>query len=123
MNINIIGDCKDSKNLKDIVNKFQVYDDFKAMSDDSINVLVSQEPKEDAHVWYTEKLSLKVNYIEHYSNIRKQYNSRYLVVKNVEILGSIKNHIIFYSNRIKHFSNESELNFAFIDLLGSIEEL
>jgi hypothetical protein len=123
MNINIIGNCKDSKNLKDIVNKFQVYDDFKVMSDDSINVLVSQEPKEEAHVWYTEKLSLKVNYIEHYSNIRKQYNYRYLVVKNVENLGPIKNHIIFYGNRIKHFSNESELNLAFIDLLGSIEEL
>jgi len=34
MNINIIGDCKDSKNLKDIVNKFQVYDDFKTISID-----------------------------------------------------------------------------------------
>jgi hypothetical protein len=44
-------------------------------------------------------------------------------VKNVEVLGPIKNHIIFYGNRIKHFSNESELNLALIDLLGSIEEL
>ena len=123
MNINIIGDCKDSKKLKDILKSFETYDDFKAMSDDSIDVLVSQEPKEYAHVWYTEKLSLKVNYIEHYSKIRKQYNYRYLVVKNVEDLGPIKNHIIFYGNRIKHFSNESELNLALIDLLGSIEEL
>jgi hypothetical protein len=123
MNINIIGDCKNSKNLKDIVNKFQVYDDFKAMSDDSINVLVSNEPKEDVHVWYTEKLSSKVNYIEHYYNIMKQYNYRYLVVKNVENLGPIKNHLIFYGKRIKHYSNEIELNLALIDLLGSIEEL
>lgn len=123
MNINIIGDCKDSKKLKDILKSFETYDDFKAMSNDSINVLVSDRPKEDVDVWYTQKTGSKVNYIEHYSKIRKQYNYRYLVVKNVEVLGPIKNHIIFYGNRIKHFSNESELNLALIDLLGSIEEL
>ncbi len=123
MNINIIGDCKDSKKLKDILKSFETYDDFKAMSNDSINVLVSDQSKEDVDVWYTQKTGSKVNYIEHYSKIRKQYNYRYLVVKNVEVLGPIKNHIIFYGNRIKHFSNESELNLALIDLLGSIEEL
>ena len=123
MNINIIGDCKDSKKLKNILKSFETYDDFKAMSNDSINVLVSDQPKEDVDVWYTQKTGSKVNYIEYYSKIRKQYNYRYLVVKNVEVLGPIKNHIIFYGNRIKHFSNESELNLALIDLLGSIEEL
>ncbi len=123
MNINIIGDCKDSKKLKDILKSFETYDDFKAMSNDSINVLVSDQSKEDVDVWYTQKTGSKVNYIEHYSKIRKQYNYRYLLVKNVEVLGPIKNHIIFYGNRIKHFSNESELNLALIDLLGSIEEL
>jgi hypothetical protein len=123
MTLNIIGSCRNSEKLKNITKEFQQYDDFKTLSEEeTINVLVSDEPQKDVQVWYTENKQ-KVNYLSYYSKILKDYQYRYLVVKNVQKIGHISTHIIFYKNRVQHYTNEDELNLSLIDLLGNIQEL